>query len=61
MRGVAITVGAAVLAAASWWMTSAVLGFLDISILDPLLPVGAAFVVLGLAENALGRWVPPHS
>ena len=53
MRGVAITLGATVLAAA-------LLVFLDISILDPLLPIGAVFIVLGLAENALGRWGPPH-
>ena len=61
MRGVAITFGAAVLAAAGWWLTSALLMFVDISILDPLLPVGTAFIVLGLAEKALGRWMPPHS
>ena len=61
MRGVAITLGAAVLATAGWWLTSAALVFLDIAILDPLLPVGAAFVVLGLAENTLGRWMPPQA
>lgn len=60
MRGVAITLGATVLAAAGWWLTSALLVFLDISILDPLLPIGAVFIALGLAENALGRWGPPH-
>lgn len=61
MRGVAITLGAAVLATAGWWLTSAALVFLEIAILDPLLSVGAAFVVLGLAENALARWMPPQA
>ena len=60
MIAATVTLAAGVLAAASWFLTSVALGFLDLSVLDPLLPVGAVFIALSAAEKAWGRWGGPH-
>ena len=55
MRAAAFTVAAIMLAGACWWLAVIVLAAWDLSVLDPLVPIGAALAGLCLPERTLAR------